>query len=91
MSPVFSIHVWLAFSRGHLHTHWASLEALRDMVSRLNAGQEIQQEAQNVERKCERHDPLEDRGDVLLIGEVGGSKNYRERKFDQDEGEFHPE
>src|SRR5271154_1235729 len=91
MPLVFSIHIRLAVSRGHLHTHWAVLEALRDVMSRLNAGQEIQQEAQNVERKCERHDPLEDRSDVLLTGGVGGSKHYRERKFDQDEGEFHPE
>ena len=57
----------------------------------LNTGQKIQEEAQDIEGERERHNPLEDGGDVVQTAEIGDSKHYRERDFDQDKGQFRPE
>lgn len=71
--------------------HWSVLVALWYVMFRLNTWQEIQEEAQNVERERECHNPLKDGGDISGLSEVGGCKYDGERNFDQNEGEFDPE
>jgi hypothetical protein len=77
-----------------LHLHLGLLSAAPKpftRIFRLDRGQEIDEEAEHVEREDERDSPLEDSGGIAGLLEVGYCESDGEDDFYKDEGEFYPE
>ena len=67
------------------------LPTLGDVVLGAHAGQQVEQEAEDVGGEDEGDGPLDHGGDVLLAGEGGAGEDDGERDLDQDEDQLHPE
>jgi len=65
--------------------------ALRHMVRGSHAGQEIQQERQDVEGKDQCDDPFKHGGDILVTREGRAREGNGQGNLDEDEREFDPE
>lgn len=65
--------------------------ALGLVVLAADAGQQIEQEAEDVEGEDQGDDPLEDGGDVALVRPRGADEDSGERDLDQDERQLDPE
>jgi hypothetical protein len=67
------------------------LQSLWHVSSCLNRREEIKDEAESPERIDKGNDPLEDCGNVIMIGKRTGSEYDGENEFDDDEEQLDPE
>lgn len=67
------------------------LQALRNVVLRTHAGQQINDEAKDVGRKNDCDHPLKDRGLVLMVRPASTDEAHSQTKLHQDKDEFDPE
>ena len=86
VTVVRAISAPILFGHGHLIP-----KALKDVVFRLDAGQQVQQEAEDVSREDEGDDPLQHRGHVPAGLVSRDPERDRQRHLDQDEGQLEPE
>ena len=88
---VITIAIRYIVCLSHLRTDWPVLEALRNVMLRSNTREEIQEETQDVEGECKRHNPFEDGSNIVRLGKVGRRENDCEHDFHKDEDKFCPE
>lgn len=65
--------------------------ALGLVVPAAHAGEQVEQEAEDVEGEDQGDDPFEDGGDVAVVRPRGADEDAGQHHLDQDEGQFDPE
>lgn len=61
------------------------------VVFRVDGGQQVDDEGEDVKGEDEGDDPFEDGGDVGVMGEGGAGEGDGEDELDKDKGELYPE